>query len=137
MKTQKGLTLIEVLIALLVLSIGLVGIAAINVASMSAAHSAYYRSLASFMAQDAEERLWVRMAEQERLPTATDVAAVETAWVGTWDGYMPGLDMALTRLDPGETNSTWVDVAISVTWQEGRFGAAVLESFEYLARVYR
>lgn len=53
-----GLSLIEVLIALLLLSIGLVGTASLQLTSMKAAHSSYYRSVASTAALNIEERVW-------------------------------------------------------------------------------
>jgi prepilin-type N-terminal cleavage/methylation domain-containing protein len=47
---ERGFTLIEVLIALLVLTIGLVGMAALHMTSLKNAHSSYYRSIASSVA---------------------------------------------------------------------------------------
>lgn len=58
MHYSSGLSLIEVLIALLVLSIGLVGMASLQLTSLKSAHSSYYRSLASTAALNIEERLW-------------------------------------------------------------------------------
>lgn len=58
LRASRGLTLIEVMIALLVLSIGLVGLASIHLISLKSAHSSYYRSFASTAALNAEERLW-------------------------------------------------------------------------------
>lgn len=58
-----GLSLIEVLIALLVLSIGLVGMASLQLTSLKSAHSSYYRSLASTAALNIEERLWQEVHE--------------------------------------------------------------------------
>lgn len=60
-----GLSLIEVLIALLVLSIGLVGMASLQLTSLKSAHSSYYRSLASAAALNVEERLWEKARGSE------------------------------------------------------------------------
>jgi len=46
----RGFTLIEVLIALAVLSIGLAGMAALQLSSLQYTHSAHYRSLATTIA---------------------------------------------------------------------------------------
>lgn len=54
---QRGATLIEVLIALLVLSIGLLGMAGLQSQSIKVNHSAYYRSQATFLAYDIAERM--------------------------------------------------------------------------------
>lgn len=59
---QRGLSLIEVLIALLVLSIGMVGLGALLLTSLSNVHSSSHYSLASALALDVEERLWFETA---------------------------------------------------------------------------
>ena len=63
--SQRGLTLLEVLIALLVLSIGLIGAAVLTVQSLQNTHSALYTSLASAAALDLEERLWIDLGRIE------------------------------------------------------------------------
>jgi len=59
---QAGLTLIESLIALLVLSIGLVGLGALMLTSLKNVHSSSHYSVASAIALDFEEQLWSRLA---------------------------------------------------------------------------
>lgn len=54
---QSGLTLIETLVALVVLSVGLLGIAALQVQGMSAGRTANYRSHAANLAADMAERI--------------------------------------------------------------------------------
>ncbi|MDT8410078.1 MAG: type IV pilus modification protein PilV [Wenzhouxiangellaceae bacterium] len=61
---SSGFSLIEVLIALLVLSIGLVGMASLHLTSLKSAHSSYYRSLASTAALNIEEFLWQTAKEE-------------------------------------------------------------------------
>lgn len=53
----KGFTLIEVLVALIVLSIGLLGIAGLQASSMRSNYSAYLRSQAAVMAYDIMDRM--------------------------------------------------------------------------------
>lgn len=55
---QKGMTLIEVLIALVVLSIGLLSIATLQLRSVQYSHASYERSMAVISANDMVERLW-------------------------------------------------------------------------------
>ncbi|HET8943093.1 MAG TPA: type IV pilus modification protein PilV [Rudaea sp.] len=52
-----GFTLLEVLIALLVFSLGLIGVAALLVVSVRTNHSAYLRTQASFLAQSMADRM--------------------------------------------------------------------------------
>lgn len=59
---QRGFTLIEVLIALLILAIGLLGMASLLMTSLSSSNSAYQRSQASMLAYDIAERLRLNRA---------------------------------------------------------------------------
>ena len=54
---NNGFSLLEVLIALLVLSIGLIGLAGMLVVSVRTNHSAYLRTQASFLAQSMADRM--------------------------------------------------------------------------------
>lgn len=56
-RTQAGFTLIEVLIAVLVLSIGLLGLAALQTSGLGMNHSAYLRSQATILAADMADRM--------------------------------------------------------------------------------
>ena len=55
--TQTGFTLIEELVALLVLSVGMLGIAVLYVESLSAGRTASYRSQAVNLASDMADRI--------------------------------------------------------------------------------
>ncbi len=54
---NRGFTLLEVLIALLVFSLGLMGLAGLLVVSVQTNHSAYLRTQASFLAQSMADRM--------------------------------------------------------------------------------
>jgi type IV pilus assembly protein PilV len=54
---NNGFTLLEVLIALLILSLGLMGLAGLLVVSVQTNHSAYLRTQASFLAQSIADRM--------------------------------------------------------------------------------
>ncbi len=54
---DNGFTLLEVLIALLVFSLGLMGLAGLLVVSVQTNHSAYLRTQASFLAQSMADRM--------------------------------------------------------------------------------
>lgn len=53
----RGFTLIEVMVAILVLSIGLLGLAGLMAASLKNSHSAYLRTQATWFAYDALDRM--------------------------------------------------------------------------------
>jgi len=56
-KSQTGATLLEVLIATVVISIGLLGLAGLQVKSVQNNYNAYIRSQASLLASDLAERM--------------------------------------------------------------------------------
>lgn len=59
---QSGFTLLEVLIAILVLSIGLLGLAGLMASSIRNSHSAYQRTQATWLAYDMIDRMRVNRA---------------------------------------------------------------------------
>lgn len=117
---QRGFTLIEALVALFVLSIGLLGVAAMQLKSLQGAHAAYQRSIASLAAQDAQERLWARMAQVGDLecPSWSDAG---DDWHGNWSLYLPGLDQDAVDPSGSATSGSDCEFVISVSWAEDRF----------------
>lgn len=61
-KTQSGFTLLEVLVAIVVLSLGLLGLAGLQAASLSNNQTAYYRGIAIQQAYDIADRLRANLA---------------------------------------------------------------------------
>lgn len=62
---QRGFTLLESLIALLVLAVGLLGLAALQVRGLAYNHDAYVRSQATILAYDLIERMRMRKLNGE------------------------------------------------------------------------
>ena len=62
---QQGTTLVEVLISLVVLSIGLLGIAGVNTVSLRNNQASYYRTQATTLAMDISERIRANMVAAE------------------------------------------------------------------------
>lgn len=61
-QTQAGFTLIEVLIAIAILSFGMLGIAAMQITGVRANQGSYFRSQATFIASDMAERMYANRA---------------------------------------------------------------------------
>lgn len=57
MKKNNGFTLIEVLVAVVVLAVGLLGLAALQTTTLSNNQSAYFRSMATQFAYDISDRM--------------------------------------------------------------------------------
>lgn len=71
---RRGFSLLEVLIALLIFSLGLLGMAGLTVLSIKTNHSAYLRTQASFLAEAMSDRM------------RANIAGV---WSGAYDGSYP------------------------------------------------
>ena len=67
--SQRGATLIEVLISLLLITIGLLGIAASQITSLKMTLSSYQRSQATVFANDIADRLRANIKEAEKAGT--------------------------------------------------------------------
>ncbi len=63
MKKNNGFTLIEVLISMLILSVGLLGLAALQMTSLRQNLSAYHRTQATQLAYDIADRMRVNIDE--------------------------------------------------------------------------
>ncbi|WP_447554095.1 type IV pilus modification protein PilV [Vreelandella sp. EE22] len=83
MSIQRGFSLVEALVALVILSIGLIGMAAMQLKAVHSASDGYQKTLASVAALDAQERLW---AAYQASPHCADLALsqVERAWQRHW-----------------------------------------------------
>jgi type IV pilus assembly protein PilV len=73
---QGGITLIEILVALLILSIGLLGLANLQAVGLRANHNAYLRSQATFLAYDIVDRM--RANRPPALSGSYDIALDDT-----------------------------------------------------------
>ena len=69
--TQRGVSLVEVLIALLVLAVGVLGFAGLQMTSLNQSTAANHRVAAVLIAQDAIERMELNPAERDTYLDAT------------------------------------------------------------------
>ncbi|EWH00613.1 type IV pilus modification protein PilV [Halomonas sp. BC04] len=123
----RGFTLIEALIALLVLSIGLLGVAAMQIKALQSAHVGYQRAAASLAAKDAVELLWSRFnADEMECP---DLGDEEAAWEARWQHFIPGLETSVT---PSGDECVF-DVVLK--WSDGRLGDSGDADFTYTTRL--
>ena len=68
MKHTNGFTMIELMVAILVLAIGLLGLAGLQVTGLRSNHNAYLRTQATILAQDMADRM---RQSQQRNPALT------------------------------------------------------------------
>lgn len=113
-KGQEGFTLIEALIAVLVLSIGLLGVAAMQLRALQSAHMGYQRAVVSLAAIDAQERAWAGLANDGACPTPGDI---QGAWLGQWFGTL------LFNDGSALTSSSGCEYTVSIAWREERYAS--------------
>lgn len=133
---QRGFTLIETLIALIVLAVGLLGMASLTIHSMQSNQGAYMRSQASVLAYDIAERLrsnhagatgtTVYTQETAAAPfcgndgcTPTQQAQLDVSqWRAALQETMPGATASITRATSGavtqyQVTISWTDAGES------------------------
>ena len=137
---QQGTTLIEVLVALLVLAIGLLGAAALQLNALKYTDSSRLSSQASFVAYDMMDRIRAnpdadyRLASLAAAPSAGDVNVPRTQDLFDFKTNIQSFDLAT-----GD-GSIVVDkraVTITVTWSDARAAntANFLQTFTLRSRV--
>jgi type IV pilus assembly protein PilV len=142
MKKNTGFTLIEVLIAMLVLAVGLLGLAGFQVFSLINNQSSYNRSQATQLAYDMADKIRANPAEANNLASSTYVltsAAILQTSCNSSPGCTPALmaqnDRALwnaniiSALGSFGAGSITVDPAtkvftITINWDDDRDGDA-------------
>ncbi len=125
----RGFTLAEVLVALLVLSIGLLGAAGLQLASLRSSQDAYLRSQASILALDMIERM--RANRDAALAGASAGTARSALDLQEWRARI-----ADTLPDGKGAVSTNHDlVGVTIRWNARHDGADATDSFEYETRL--
>lgn len=130
-KEQNGFTMIELLIALLILAVGLFGMASLMMTSMKSNQSAAVRSQASWLAYDIVERMRLNSDTATRtsnyLIAATDGAPVDPSCKanGCSANNVATLDLSEWKTQLGQaglTGSVTRDgnnaYTVSIFWQE-------------------
>ncbi len=126
---QKGFTLLEVLVAIVVLSIGLLGLAGLMATSMRNTHSAYQRTQAAWLAYDVIDRMRANLPYVNATPLPNDydialgtatsassglAAADINNWKTTLANALPAGDGSVT------TTPATKRVTVIVQWNDSR-----------------
>lgn len=127
MQRQQGFSLIEVLITMLIVSIGLLGIAGIIVTNLKHNQSSYARTQASLLVSDIVDRMRANRAAAETAPSPYQLAsgAAPDAAAGVAGADLAQWRSALAAAIPSGTGSVSIDpvtnnVTVVVQWDDSR-----------------
>ena len=146
-----GFTLLEVLVATLIVSLGLLGVASLQLANGLYGQSSADRTQASMLAQELFERMRVNYLQAkaghydiDTLPVlTTDCGAISAnctqeemrehdlrVWSARVESLLPGADASIaTGPNDGENP---VDIVFTMTWSQNRGqDAAITETFTF------
>ncbi len=117
----KGVTLIELMVTLLVLSVGLLGLAGLQLHSLQYTHSSYQRTLVNIQALDMAERMWTHLAEP--LSELEEWRSLNQSSLPEWKGVV--------TQTPNQPN----DYMITISWFDHHLNGAQTFSFSYRLRL--
>ncbi|MFP3341737.1 prepilin-type N-terminal cleavage/methylation domain-containing protein [Vreelandella aquamarina] len=80
---QQGFSLVEALVALVILSLGVISVAAMQFKAIQSANNGYQQSLVSVAALDAQERIWAAVQQAERCQDIP-LGSIESEWREDW-----------------------------------------------------
>ncbi|OYW64505.1 MAG: type IV pilus modification protein PilV [Hydrogenophilales bacterium 12-64-13] len=123
--SQRGATLLEVLISIVVLAVGLLGYAGLQTVSLKNNLSAYHRSQATMLAYDVIDRIRADEPNAETYVLAFgDTPAGDLGqWLNLVKDALPGADAQIAFPDPLGTEPFTVQVTIR--WEDERDGGTL------------
>lgn len=135
---MSGFSLMEVLIAMLILSIGLLGLAALQATSLKTNQEAYQRTQATFLAYDMIDRIRANraraltgnydLAMADDAPTGAAIDDVDVAnWLNVYVAVLiPAGDGAI------DCTTAAGSCTITVQWDASRTGGAATDSADIM-----
>lgn len=137
-RRERGYTLLEILVAAVVLTGGLIGLASMQANGTRLNNSAYLRTQASILAYDIADRMRANRAAvvannydialADAAPgAASSVANIDLIqWRAALDYYLPAGTGAV-ETDAGATADAPLRATITVQWNDGRTAADVIQ----------
>ncbi len=117
----KGFTLLEVMVTLLVLSVGLLGLAGLQLHALQYTDSSYQRTLVNIQALDMAERMWTHL--DAPLTELAQWQRLNRDSLPQWQGTV-----AAVLNEKG-------DYIITISWGDQRFSPSDVFSFSYRLRL--
>jgi type IV pilus assembly protein PilV len=117
---QRGMTLIEILVAIVVLSIGLLGLAGLQLKGLQVSQGSTYRSQAALLAEDMADRIRADASNVNAYVGSTTPTGATLASINEWTNQvkmLPGGSATITAPAGGSSNNL---MTITVTWLDQR-----------------
>ena len=126
LRSQKGISLIEVMVAMVVIAVGFTSVTVLQMRSLQASHSSYQQSLAAVQAGDLVERLWAGVCVLDDADIRADILS---EWTGAHsiNTLMPGWTGSMNFVPATFTYN------ITISWTD-RLDADT-RTFNYAARI--
>lgn len=128
---MSGFTLIEVLITVLITSIGLLALAAMQARALQDSHSSFQRTVAIVQANDLVERLWAGRCSGTVVFPSTIFADWRAENVTVSEGDTP----LIRGWDAELVGTTATNFNVTITWDDPRARDNNNPSFTYWFRV--
>ena len=109
---QKGVMLLEALIGILIFSIGILAMVAMQAQSIAYVSDANYRSEASFLANQILAQMWVDRANMANYAMPGGSAAALAPWVAKVNFALPG-----TAANPPTIQVNAGEATVTIFWQ--------------------
>ncbi len=114
-KGEQGVMLLEALIAILIFSIGILGLVAMQGTAISAISDAKYRSDASFLADQIVSQIWVDRANVANYAYPGGAAPALATWIAQVQAALPQATATISIPPPGYPAGS---VEVLINWQQ-------------------
>ncbi len=137
---QNGFSLIELLVAVVVLSIGMLGLAGLQATGLQHNHSANYRSTATVLAYSIVDSMRANrvgagdglynITLAESAPTGTAIYDQDLSiWLGELAARLPSGDGAVDSVTNVVGTVQLITVTVTVQWDDRRGGGSETQQF--------
>lgn len=112
---QRGLSLIEVLVAIFILAVGLLGLAAMQLQSLKFTQGSQWRSQANFLAYDIVERVRANRSNVSSYVIAMDTTTQESGTSVAENDLITWRNQLAETIPGGRGSVAWDDGALQLT----------------------